>query len=262
VIQTEPLLVEHGPITRLTLNRPEKLNALNRDLGLRLIRALESESLDPEVRVIILRGSGRGFCAGDDVSGSQQPVASLDRTEPLTNATVGHYWQMQRALRRAPRPVIVQIHGICMGAGMDLALGADYAVADAGATLGLVFAKRAIAAGMVLLPRHVGVKRATSLLYSGTTFTPQQALEMGLISQVSPPGQLEHDVEELAERLACGPTRTYGYIKEGLNRAYWPALEEELRLETFMQSFASRTQDSQEARAAWRERRTPQFVGS
>ncbi len=262
MIQTEPLLLEHGPITRLTLNRPEKLNALNRDLGARLIHALESESLHPEVRVIIICGAGRGFCAGDDVSGSQPAVQSIDRTEPLTNATIGHYWQLQRALRRSPRPVIAQIHGYCLGAGMDIALGADYAVADAEATLGLVFAKRAIAAGMVLLPRHVGVKLATSLLYGGTTFSAQQALEMGLISRVSPSGQLERDVAELAEQLASGPTRTYGYIKEGLNRAYWPALEEELRLEAFMQSFASRTQDAAEVRAAWRERRPPQFVGA
>jgi 2-(1,2-epoxy-1,2-dihydrophenyl)acetyl-CoA isomerase len=262
VVTTEALLIEHGPITRLTLNRPEKLNALNHDLGRRLIDVLEQEGVHPDVRVIVIAGAGRAFCAGDDVSGARVENAALNRSEPLTAATIGHYWHIQRALRRTAKPIIAQIHGNCLGAGMDIALAADYAVADTDATLGLVFAKRAIAAGMVLLPRHVGLKQATRLLYGGQTFSATEALSLGLISQVSERGMLEADVNALAAQLADGPTRTYGLIKEGLNRAYWPALEEELRSEAFMQSLARGTQDSAEARAAWRERRTPHFVGA
>ena len=189
------------------------------------------------------------------------PGEVLDRSDPLTSANTGHYWQFQRALRRVPRPVIAQIHDHCLGAGMEIALGADYAVADSAATLGAVFVKRAIAAGMVLLPRHVGLKQATRLLFEGEHLPANEALALGLISTVAAPGQLAAEVNALAERLAQGPTRTYGLIKEGLNRAYFPTIEEDLRLEAFMQSFATRTQDSAEARSAWRERRTPQFVG-
>jgi 2-(1,2-epoxy-1,2-dihydrophenyl)acetyl-CoA isomerase len=235
---------------------------LNRDLGDLLIRALETEGVHPEVRVIVIAGAGRSFCAGDDISGVRVETQAADRADPTSYANLSHYYRLQRVLRRVPRPVIAQIHGHCLGAGMELALGADYAVADAGAVLGVVFVKRAIAAGMVLLPRHVGLKQATRLLYEGEHFSAEEALALGLISKVSAPGQLQADVDALANRLAQGPTRTYGLIKEGLNRAYFPTIEDDLRLEAFMQNFATRTTDSAEARSAWRERRTPRFVGA
>jgi enoyl-CoA hydratase/carnithine racemase len=257
----EVLLVERGPITRITLNRPEKLNALNAELGNALIDTLACEGLRPEVRVIVVAGAGRAFCAGDDVSGIR-PDDGFDRSEPLTYASLVHYYRMQSAIRHVPKPVIAQVHGYCLGAGMDIVLASDYAVVDAGATLGLVFAKRAIAAGMVLLPRHVGPKQATRLLFEGEKFSPSEALELGLISHVAEAGALERTVQDLAERLADGPTRTYGHIKEGLNRAYYPGIEDELRFMAFMQNFATRTSDSAEARQAWRERRAPQFVGA
>ncbi|MGI8551489.1 MAG: enoyl-CoA hydratase/isomerase family protein [Dehalococcoidia bacterium] len=214
MIQTESLLLERGPIARLTLNRPEKLNALNHELGWRLIETLEAEGFKPDVRVIVIAGDGRSFCAGDDVSGVR-PQEAFDRSEPLTYATLSHYYQFQRALRRVPKPVIVQVHGHCLGAGMDLVLGADYAIVDTNASLGLVFVKRAFAAGMVLLPRHVGLKQATRLLYEGETFSPGEALAMGLVSKVSEPGQLAADVDALAGKLAQAPTRTSGYIYKG-----------------------------------------------
>ena len=254
------LCIERGPVTTLTLNRPEKLNALNRELGDRLIEALRVEGLRPETRVIVIAGAGRAFCAGDDVSGSN-PTEEYDRTEPMTYATLTHYYRFQSALRRVPKPVIARIHGFCLGAGMDIVCGSDYAVVDAEAKLGFVFARRAIAAGMVLLPRHVGLKHATRLLYEAEIFSPDEALGLGLISKVAKPGTLDDEVAALAERLATGPTRTYGNIKEGLNRAYFPMMDEDLRHMAFMQNFATRTEDSVEARAAWRERRTPQFVG-
>jgi 2-(1,2-epoxy-1,2-dihydrophenyl)acetyl-CoA isomerase len=260
--ESEPsLLIDRGPVTRLTLNRPDKLNALNRELGNHLIEALETEGLRKDVRVLVIAGAGRGFCAGDDISGESSSADGADRSDPITYATLTHYYRFQHALRRVPKPVIAQIHGYCLGAGMDIVLGADYAVVDAEAKLGLVFAKRAIAAGMVLLPRYVGLKRATKLLFEADMFSAQEALELGLISRISKPGQLADDVAELAGRLAEGPTRVYGYIKEGLNRAYFPGLEEELRFMGLMQSFASRTQDATEARTAWRERRATEFRG-
>ncbi len=255
------LLVERGPITRITLNRPEKLNALNAELGNALIDTLGCEGLRPEVRVVVIAGAGRSFCAGDDVSGTR-PDDGYDRNEPLTYASMVHYYRFQSAIRRVPKPVIAQVHGYCLGAGMDIVLASDYAVVDADASLGLVFAKRAIAAGMVLLPGHVGPKQATRLLFEGEKFTPAEALAMNLISHIAEPGTLEQTVQDLAERLADGPTRTYGLIKEGLNRAYYPGMEDELRFMAFMQNFATRTADSAEARQAWRERRTPRFVGA
>jgi len=258
---TESLLIERGPITRLTLNRPDKLNALNRELGDRLIDTLEAEGLRPDVRVLVIAGAGRAFCAGDDISGGSPSNNGVDRSEPLTYATLTHYYRFQHALRRVPKPVIAQVHGYCLGAGMDIVLGCDYAVVDAEAKLGLVFAKRAISAGMVLLPRYVGLKHATRLLFEAEQFSAPEALDLGLISSVAEPGKLKDEVSALADRLAAGPTRVYGYIKEGLNRAYFAGLEDELRFMGLMQSFASRTQDATEARTAWRERRDTAFRG-
>ncbi len=256
------LTVERGPITRITLNRPEKLNALNRELGNLLIEALETEGFKPDVRVLVIAGAGRAFCAGDDIgAGSASPPTGHDPADPLTYAASSHYYRFQAALRRVPRPVIAQIHGYCLGAGAEIALGADYAVADSAAEIGLVFVKRAIAAGMVLLPAHVGLKEATRLLFEGGHVSAQDALRLGLISQVSAPGCLDADVNALAERLAAGPTHTYGYIKDGLNRAYLREMDGDLRHMAFMQSFARRTDDAAEARLAWRERREPRFAG-
>jgi 2-(1,2-epoxy-1,2-dihydrophenyl)acetyl-CoA isomerase len=124
-----------------------------------------------------------------------------------------------------------------------------------------VFVKRAISAGMVLLPAHVGLKHATRLLFEGDIITPAAALELGLISKIADPGNLDTAVCEMAERLAAGPTRVYGHIKEGLNRAYFPTMDEDLRLMAFMQNYSTRTADATEARAAWRERRTPAITG-
>lgn len=259
-MNADVLKVETGPITRLILNRPEKLNALNRELGNALVEALLREGLRPEVRVLVIAGAGRAFCAGDDISGSDAPDG-YDRSEPLTYATLTHYYRLLYVLRRVPKPVIAQVHGFCLGAGTDIVLGSDYAVVDPDAKLGLVFVKRAFAAGMVLLPRHVGLKQATRLLFEGDMISPHEALALGLISKVAEPGKLEVEVQELASRLAAGPTRTYGLIKEGLNRAFFPELEEQLRFMAFMQNFATRTNDAAEARTAWRERRTPTFVG-
>jgi enoyl-CoA hydratase/carnithine racemase len=261
VSDTDTLLIERGPITRLTLNRPDKLNALDRDLGNRLIDALQDEGLKQDVRVLVISGAGRAFCAGDDVSGGPALTDGTDRSEAVTYATLTHYYRFQDALRRVPKPVIAQVHGYCLGAGMDIVLGADYAVVDAEAKLGLVFVQRAIAAGMVMLPRYVGLKHATRLLFEGETFAPREALELGLISKISGPGELAADVNALAAKLADGPTRVYGYIKEGLNRAYFSGIEDDLRFMGFMQSFAARTQDATEARTAWRERRATNFQG-
>src|SRR5205085_2701359 len=99
----------------LTLNRPEKLNALDRELGNRFIDALMEEGLRPETRVLVIAGAGRSFCAGDDVSGKAQPDG-YDRSEPMTYATLTHYYRFQSALRRVPKPVIAKIHGFCLGA--------------------------------------------------------------------------------------------------------------------------------------------------
>jgi enoyl-CoA hydratase/carnithine racemase len=259
--EKDVLLVDKGPITTLTLNRPEKLNALNRELGTTFIRTLNEVGFDPEVRAIVIRGAGRSFCAGDDVSGTSPVDETYDRSDPISAGRLGHYWQLQRAIRLVPRPVIVRVHGNCMGAGMDMMLSSDYAVAADTAVFAVIFIKRAIAAGTVMLPRYVGMKRATEMLFEGETITAHQAHELGLVTKVCTEAELDAEVATLAEKLASGPTRVIGLMKHGLNQAYFPELEDELQDMSFLQQFASKTEDSAEAKAAWRERRKPAFIG-
>ncbi len=260
-MEQDVLLVDKGPVTTLTLNRPEKLNALNRQLGTTFIQTMMEVGFDPAVRAIVIRGSGRSFCAGDDVSGTSPVDPAYDRSDPIAAGRLGHYWQLQRTIRLVPRPVIVRVHGHCMGAGMDMMLSSDYAVAADTAIFAVVFIKRAIAAGTVMLPRYVGMKRATEMLFEGETINAHQALELGLVTKVVPEPQLDAEVSALAEKLANSATRTIGLIKHGLNQAYFPALEDELQDMAFLQQFASRTEDSAEAKSAWRERRKPVFAG-
>ena len=255
------LLIDRGPIATLTLNRPERLNALNRQLGLGFINAMMELGFASDVRAIVIRGAGRAFCAGDDVSGTSAPDPAYDRSDPVTAGRLGHYWQLQRTIRLVPRPVVVRVHGVCMGAGMDMVLASDYAVAADTATFGVVFIKRAIAAGTVMLPRHVGLKRATQMLFEGEVITAMQALDLGLVTAVCSEAELDNETVGLAQKLAAGPTRVIGLMKHGLNQAYFPGLEDELQNMAFLQQFASKTDDSAEAKSAWRERRQPVFAG-
>ena len=155
------LLVDPGPITRLTLNRPRAHNAIDTDLGDRLLAALLTVGRNPEVKVIILRGSGRSFCSGDDRN--EGPLYHNDDIEAVGLEAHGYY-QLMKAIRRVPQAVIAQVHGYCLGSGMDLLLAADFAVADPEAQLGMVFGARGIMGGSVFLPRYVGLKQANRLL--------------------------------------------------------------------------------------------------
>lgn len=259
--EQDVLLIDKGPITTLTLNRPEKLNALNRELGTTLAQKLMEVGFDPAVRAIVIRGAGRAFCAGDDISGPSPGQEPYDRSDPLSATHFGGYWRLQHVIRLIPRPVILRAHGYTMGAGMDMLLAADYCIAAEDTTMAVLFIKRGIAAGTVLLPRYVGMKRATEMLFEGETIAAAQALEWGLVNKVVPEAALDTEVQQLAEKLASGPTRVIGLMKHGLNRAYFSSIQDELQDAVFAYQIASKSEDASEARVAWRERRPPDFAG-
>jgi 2-(1,2-epoxy-1,2-dihydrophenyl)acetyl-CoA isomerase len=228
------LLVDSGPITRFTLNRPRAHNAIDTELGDRLHAALLTAGRDPEVKVIILRGNGRSFCSGDDRNEATR--YHNDDIEAVGLEAHGYY-QLMKAIRRVPQAVIAQVHGYCLGSGMDLLLAADFAVADAEARLGMVFGARGIMGGSVFLPRYVGLKHANRLLFDPEFMSAEQALELGLLTAVARPGELETEVEALAERLASGAAQHYAYfglVKETINRALFPTLEDDVRMQTLM----------------------------
>lgn len=245
------IIVDSGPITRITLNRPERHNAINTAMGDELVRALTATGRSPEVKVIVLKGAGRSFCSGDDrTEGAggripdfpwQNPYHS-EHVEPFGVMRHG-YFQLMSLIRRIPQPVIAQVHGYCMGSGVDLLLAADFAIADANAQIQLVFGSRAIGpAGTTFLPKYVGLKRTMKLLFAEEFLSASDAEELGLITKAADADALEQEVDALAARLLEIGRQAYGYfgmLKETVNRALFPTLDEDVR----MQILATRLSD-------------------
>ncbi|MGI8553801.1 MAG: enoyl-CoA hydratase/isomerase family protein [Dehalococcoidia bacterium] len=258
---SDPVIEEQkGAVLTLTLNRPEVLNSLNRDLGGRLLAAIEQAGWSDSVRVIVLRGAGRAFCAGDDLKASR-PDGQARHVKPVEQARTGPYYNIVRAIRRAPKPVITRVHGYAFGAGCDLVLASDIAVAADTAQLGLVFIKRAIVGGTNLIGRHVGMKEATRLLFTGDALSGSEALRHGLVTEVVPERELDAHVDAWAARMAEQPTEVLGYIKSGINRSLWPDLDAGLEYQAFMQVFATHTLDRDEGKRAFLEKRPAVYSG-
>jgi enoyl-CoA hydratase/carnithine racemase len=237
----DTILVERGPVTTVTLNRPERHNAISTEMGDALVNALTAAGRDPSVKVIVLAGAGRSFCSGDDRgegAGGRIPDFPWENpyhsphVEPFGVYRHG-YFQLMALIRRLPQAVIARVHGHCIGSGVDLMLAADYAVADETAAIRLVFGERGIGpAGTVFLPKYVGLKRAMDLLFAPDALTARQACDLGLVTSVAAPGELDAEVARLAERLLAVATTHYGYIgmvKEAINRSIFPALDEDVR---------------------------------
>ena len=232
----DELIVQHGPITRLTINRPERHNAINTEVGDAMVEVVNRVGRDPSVQVLVLAGAGRSFCSGDDVTeGAEGRIADYDWRNPYHaphiaafNLERHPYFRLQTLLRRIPQAVIAAVQGYCMGSGFDLMLAADYAIADPESKLRMVIGATAF------LPKYVGLKHATRLILDDGFISAQEAAELGLITGVAAPGALTEEVDALAERLAALGAERHGYfgvIKESLNRSLFPALDDDLRMQ-------------------------------
>lgn len=230
------LIVEDGPVTRLTINRPERHNAINTEVGDAMIEVINRVGRDPAVQVLVLAGEGRSFCSGDDVSeGGDGSIPDYSWKNPYHaphiaafNLERHPYFRMQSLLRRIPQMVIAQVQGYCMGSGFDLMLASDYAIADPDAKLRMVIPATAF------LPKYVGLKQATRLILDDRFITGTEAAELGLVTSVAEPGKLREEVDELANRLAVMGRERHGYfgvLKESINRSLWPHLDDDLRMQ-------------------------------
>jgi enoyl-CoA hydratase/carnithine racemase len=240
------LLLEPGPITWITLNRPERHNALNTAMGDRLVEALTTAGRSPDVKVVVLRGAGPSFCSGDDrTEGAGGRIADFPWDNPYHSPHVEPfgvhrhgYFQLMGLIRRIPQPVIAQVHGYCMGSAVDLMLAADFAVADRDAKIRLVFGDRGIGpAGTVFLPRYVGLKRTMQLLFDSEFLSAEDAHALGLITAIAETDEIDREVRALAERMLTLGQRTYGYfglVKEAVNRAIFSSLDEDVRMQVLM----------------------------
>src|SRR5918997_4837907 len=201
-----------GSIARITLNRPEKLNAIDYQLGAELYQAFERCEPDPNIRAIILAGAGRAFCAGDELGRDRTPDEMLSRTR---RGSIKHYVQgpgrwtsTVRLMRSLPQPIVARIQGYAYGAGFNLALGSDFRVMARDAKLATPFIKRGLATGTNLLQQYVGIGKAIEMTLLGEPVDAEEALRLGLVNEVVDLADLDAAVERWAERLANGPTAT------------------------------------------------------
>ena len=256
------LSARQGAVLTLTLNRPETLNALNRQTTQALTAALEAAGRDPEVGALILTGAGRAFCAGADLKdvAARAQAGESDLGEDLR----ANYAPMIRAIRACPAPVIAALNGTAAGAGLSLALACDLRIAAAGAQLIVVFVRVGLvpdAGSLFFLTRMLGLSKATELAMTGDPLTAEEGKKLGVISAVVPAEQLMPAAVARANELAAGPRRTYALIKRGIERALGRDLEQVMELESQLQAVAAATPDAQEAIRAFVEKRQPVFRG-
>jgi enoyl-CoA hydratase/carnithine racemase len=205
-----------GPIATVSLDRPKKLNALYPEMILRLIDVIEQVRRDNSVRVMVLRGEGRAFCSGDDLA----PEDRFKYGPPDLHS------RMRTGFPRAVldmltlrKPIVGIVQGYAVGAGLDVALACDFRFSDPEAKYGAVYVNRGLGGGSTyLLPRYVGLGRATEMLLLGRFIEMEEAQRLGLVTEVVPKEQLEDRAFELARKLAKGPTQAYGAIKNARNQ--------------------------------------------
>jgi 2-(1,2-epoxy-1,2-dihydrophenyl)acetyl-CoA isomerase len=260
---TDVLLIERSDaVATLTLNRPESMNSLSVALKQALAAAVEEVSRDTSVRAVVLTGSGRGFCVGQDL---REHVALLESGDPAPlNTVTEHYNPIVMALASMPKPVIAAVNGMAAGAGAGLSFACDFRIAASTAGFLLAFAN----VGLTLdsgvswtLPRLIGSARATALALLAEPITAEAALEMGLVNAVLEPDHLLPAAHELAARLAAGPTAAYALIKESLTYAATSTLAESLAEEAVLQERAGKTDDHRNATAAFVAKQKPTFLG-
>ncbi|HSF04710.1 MAG TPA: enoyl-CoA hydratase-related protein [Methylomirabilota bacterium] len=250
-------------IATLTLNRPDRLNALGDTLRDDLLDAVTRAAADAQVRVMVLTGAGKGFCAGGDVkamnesreAGRERPV--LDKIVPSRDRTL-------LAMRDAPQPIIAAVNGAAAGAGMNLALACDLRIASTAAKFSQAFVRRGLHpdwGGTYFLPRVVGMAKACELIFTGDLIDAQEALRLGLVSQVVAPEELLPTVHELARKIAAGPPLAIRLAKRALYHNADCDLRQALEFETFAQNVCQDTEDAREGVRAFVEKRAPVFRG-
>ena len=264
-MEFEHLLYEvKDQVALITLNREETLNALTPSMRIDLLETLTRSDKDDDVRAIVITGAGRGFCSGGDVTAmnearkSGKASAISDKVDPLRDDVV-------LAMRNATKPVIAAINGAAAGAGMNIALACDIRIASNKARLGQTFSRRGLHpdwGGTYFLPRLVGMAKAMELIWSGRMIDAQEALELGIVSQLTEPGDLMSTTMDLARSFAAGPPIVIRMSKRAMYRGMECDLKEALEFETYAQNVCSGTADAKEGIAAFVEKRDPVFSGS
>lgn len=260
-------------ILTLTLNRPEKLNAMTWRMMRLLREAVEEAAADPGVNVVVLTGAGRGFCSGGDLRGEPDPDDPINerwRHDPVSMSYEQRVAQLQRAtigavlLYELPKPTIAMIRGPVAGSGLCIAAACDFRLAapDCAFTTAFINAARpGDFGGSYFLPRLVGQAKARELYMLGTKIDAEEALRIGLITKIVAAEELESETTKLAQQLARGPCAAYRYMKRALSAAETRSAREVQELEAAGMIRCSQTDDAKELIKATKESRRPTFKG-
>jgi 2-(1,2-epoxy-1,2-dihydrophenyl)acetyl-CoA isomerase len=253
------LLETQNGIATITLNRPDVFNAFNDEMSYELQDALKQVEKDSNARVLIITGSGKAFCSGQDLK-----AAAAAGNRSFMDSLHKRYNPIIRAMRNMPKPIICKLNGVAAGAGCSLALACDMIIAAEHASLIEVF----INVGLVLdsgssyfLPRLVGSNKAFEWATMGTKVSATEAAQFGMVNKVVKAEELDEAVLQIAAYYAQAPTKAIGLIKKLLNKSFHSDLETMLDYEAYCQEIAGNSADNKEGVQAFLEKRKPNFKG-
>lgn len=257
-----PVLFEiDGPVARITFNRPDVLNAFDRICALALLEAFRSIEADPGIRVVVMKGNGRAFMAGGDVSTfsvgpEDAPAYFKSLLDPFHEAI--------EIMMGLDRPVVAAVHGPVAGAGFSLAMAADLVIASSDARFTMAYTKLGVSADGSIswsLPRLVGLRKALEMALLSDLYGAEQALSLGLVNSVVPTDHFEEEAERLVQRLAAGPTIAFGRMKKLLRLSLERTLPEQLRAEEDSLIDCVVTQDFAAGVSAFQKKEKARFTG-
>lgn len=257
------LVSRHAGWAKITLNRPDRLNAFDEAMHRLLAKILEDIADDSTARAVLLTGAGRGFCAGQDLGAR---VTAPDGPPPDLGATIAEFYNpLIRRIRALPKPVVCAVNGVAAGAGANIALACDIVIAANSARFIQSFARIGLvpdSGGTFFLPRLIGDARARALALLAEPINAEQAVAWGMIWKAVPDAELRDETEAMTARLATQPTQGLALIKQAFNASARNDLDTQLDLERELQRIAGRTPDYAEGVRAFMEKRAPVFTGT
>jgi 2-(1,2-epoxy-1,2-dihydrophenyl)acetyl-CoA isomerase len=256
------LLTRRGQVCTLSLNRPDKLNALYDQVYWDMLDALPKLAKDHDVRALVLTGEGRAFCAGGDIHLDVGTLENRSATGVLDLSALSQ--KVSKVIYEFPKPVIARVNGVAVGGGFDLALACDIIIASDRARFGQFWVRRGMVPDMGggwMLPKRIGMHLAKELVFTGDLIDAARAEKIGLCNRVVAHEDLDHATYELADRLAALPTQTIAMTKKLMNHGASESLDDYFQMANLAVFYLSQTDDHLEGIRAFKESREPRYTG-